>query len=52
MTGIFPFVGKPEGRIHFAGEHTSALPATIEGAIYSGIRAASEVSVNLKGRLR
>jgi monoamine oxidase len=44
MTGIFPFVGKPEGRIHFAGEHTSALPATIEGAIYSGIRAASEVS--------
>jgi monoamine oxidase len=44
MTQIFPFVAKPEGRIHFAGEHTSALPATIEGAIYSGLRAASEVS--------
>jgi monoamine oxidase len=44
MTQIFPFVAKPEGRIHFAGEHTSALPATIEGAIYSGVRAAAEVS--------
>jgi monoamine oxidase len=44
MTETFPFVGKPEGRIHFAGEHTSVLPATIEGAIYSGLRAASEIS--------
>jgi monoamine oxidase len=44
MTRIFPFVAKAEGRIHFAGEHTSALPASIEGAIYSGIRAASEIS--------
>jgi monoamine oxidase len=44
MTQIFPFVAKPEGRIHFAGEHTSALPVTIEGAIDSGVRAASEVS--------
>ncbi len=40
----FPFVAKAVGRIHFAGEHTSALRASIEGAIYSGIRAASEVS--------
>jgi monoamine oxidase len=44
MTQIFPFAAKPEGRIHFAGEHTSALPVTIEGAIDSGVRAASEVS--------
>jgi monoamine oxidase len=44
MTELFPHAASPEGRIHFAGEHTSTLPATIEGAIYSGVRAASEVT--------
>lgn len=33
----------PEGRIHFAGEHTSKLPATMEGALESGVRAAREI---------
>jgi monoamine oxidase len=33
----------PEGRIHFAGEHTSAWQAWMEGAIESGERAAAEV---------
>jgi monoamine oxidase len=32
-----------EGRIHFAGEHTSPWPGWIQGAIYSGQRAAREV---------
>jgi monoamine oxidase len=34
---------QPHGRIHFAGEHTSILSATMEGALRSGIRAAHEV---------
>jgi monoamine oxidase len=34
---------KPEGRLHFAGEHTSSFHGWIEGAIESGIRTAFEV---------
>jgi monoamine oxidase len=33
----------PEGRIHFAGEHTSLAHAWIQGAIESGLRAALDV---------
>ena len=33
----------PHGRIHFAGEHTSILRSTMEGALRSGIRAAREI---------
>jgi monoamine oxidase len=33
----------PEGRFHFAGEHASLSHAWIQGAIHSGLRAASEV---------
>lgn len=32
-----------EGRIHFAGDHTSLKPAWIEGALESGVRTALEV---------
>ncbi len=35
---------RPEGRIHFAGEHTSSFHGWVEGAIESGIRAAAEVN--------
>ncbi|MEC3883032.1 flavin monoamine oxidase family protein [Halobacillus sp. HZG1] len=34
----------PEGRIHFAGEHTSTFHGWVEGAIESAIRAANEVN--------
>ena len=34
---------RPEGRVHFAGEHTSLDHRWIEGAVESGIRTASEV---------
>jgi len=47
MTTLFPYVAKPEGRVHFAGEHTSGLGATLEGAVQSGIRAANEVTATL-----
>ena len=36
-------LSQPHGRIHFAGEHTTILSATIEGALRSGARAAREV---------
>ncbi|MCI0625217.1 MAG: FAD-dependent oxidoreductase [Acidobacteria bacterium] len=44
MTSWLPIIKQPEGRLHFAGEHTSVLPATMEGALESGIRAAREVN--------
>lgn len=43
-TELFPYIPTPEGRVHFAGEHTSTMPAWIEGAIQSGIRVAHEVT--------
>ena len=43
MTNWLPRIIKPEGRIHFAGEHASIFPATMEGAIESGIRVANEI---------
>lgn len=33
------------GRVHFAGEHTSVLRSTMEGALRSGIRAAEKITV-------
>jgi monoamine oxidase len=34
----------PEGRLYFAGEHTSPWPGWIQGALHSGLRAATEVN--------
>ncbi|MEH7349123.1 flavin monoamine oxidase family protein [Gottfriedia acidiceleris] len=41
---LTPYISTPEGRVHFAGEHTSSAPAWIEGAVESGIRSAFEVN--------
>ncbi len=38
-----PELARPESRVHFAGEHTSWLSRTMEGALESGNRAAREV---------
>jgi len=43
LTEWMPELARAEGRIHFAGEHTSALARTMEGALESGNRAAREV---------
>ncbi len=43
VTSWHPRIVHPEGRIHFAGEHTSIFRATMEGAIESGVRAAREI---------
>ncbi|MFD5770704.1 flavin monoamine oxidase family protein [Streptomyces sp. NPDC127049] len=42
-TELFPHVRGPEGRLHFAGCHTSVKPAWIEGALESAVRVALEV---------
>lgn len=36
-------LSRQEGKIHFAGEHTTILRSTMEGAMRSGVRAAGEV---------
>jgi monoamine oxidase len=43
MSAIMPDIARPEGRIHFAGEHTSSWMGWMQGAIESGERAAREV---------
>ena len=43
QTRLQPSIIAPEGRIHFAGEHTSLYHAWIQGALESGIRAAKEI---------
>jgi monoamine oxidase len=44
MTTLLPIAQRPEGRIHFAGEHTSAWHGWMNGALESGNRAAAEVN--------
>ena len=44
VTGHLKALQRPHGRIHFAGEHTTVLRGTMEGALRSGIRAAEEVN--------
>ena len=49
--GAWAFVGfsdyatavRPDGRIHFAGEHMSAWPSWMQGALSSGLRAVKEI---------
>jgi len=38
-----PHIAPPEGRIHFAGEHTATWVGFIEGAVESGERVAQEI---------
>src|SRR5713226_7518425 len=44
MTTLLPTAQRAEGRIHFAGEHTSAWHGWMNGALESGNRAAAEVN--------
>jgi monoamine oxidase len=43
-------IAKPEGRLHFAGEHTSIFSAWMEGALQSGCRAAIEIDSRIPDR--
>ncbi|MFL5734553.1 MAG: flavin monoamine oxidase family protein [Chloroflexia bacterium] len=44
QTQLYEHIKAPEGRIHFAGEHTSLCHAWLQGALESGLRAACEVN--------
>jgi monoamine oxidase len=44
MRSLLPHLAAAEGRIHFAGEHTSAWSGWMQGALESGNRAAREVN--------
>ena len=47
MIQMYAQVGKPEGRVFFAGEHTSAACAWMQGALESGDRVAREINETL-----
>jgi monoamine oxidase len=44
MSDLLPHIARPEGRIHFAGEHVSSWPGWMQGAFQSGHRAAREIN--------
>jgi monoamine oxidase len=43
MQQLLAHIARPEGRVHFAGEHTSAWSGYMQGAIESGLRVAREI---------
>ena len=44
LESVVQHAASPEGRIHFAGDHTSIWPSAMQGAVQSGSRAASEIA--------
>lgn len=44
LTTLMPHSFTREGRLHFAGEHTSPWQGWMQGALYSGRRAAQEIA--------
>lgn len=44
MSSLLPHIARPEGRIHFAGEHASTAPGWMQGALESGNRVAQEIN--------
>ncbi len=44
-----PELASPEGPIHFAGEHASGSRGWMQGALQSGLRAASEIDATVTG---
>jgi len=44
ITTTRTFIAKPEGRIHFAGEHTAGWQGYMNGAVESGHRVAKEIN--------
>ncbi|MGH9971826.1 MAG: flavin monoamine oxidase family protein [Pyrinomonadaceae bacterium] len=44
MGELWPHIARSEGRVHFAGEHTSAWIRWMQGALHSGNRVAREVN--------
>jgi monoamine oxidase len=51
MSELLPHIAGAEGRIHFAGEHTSSWPGWMQGAFQSGHRAAREINRGVMEKL-
>ena len=47
MFSLLPHIAAPDGRIHFAGEHTSPWHGWMRGALHSGIRVAREIGARV-----
>ncbi len=43
MGTLLPHITRPEGHVHFAGEHASPWIGWMQGALHSGIRVAQEI---------
>lgn len=41
---LYPYISTPEGKVHFAGEHTTLTHGWMQGAIESVIRVAYEIN--------
>jgi monoamine oxidase len=52
MASLYNDIVKAEGKIHFAGEHTSFEHGWVEGAIESGLREAEAITQELHKRSR
>lgn len=48
LTSMLPYLSAPVGRLHFAGDQTSALPGWMQGALESGLRAAGEIDSGIR----
>jgi monoamine oxidase len=44
MSELWPHVARPEGRVHFGGDHTSPYIRWQQGALHSGKRVAREIN--------
>ena len=44
MLSLLPHIASPEGRVYFAGDHTSPWSGWMQGALESGLRAAREIN--------
>jgi monoamine oxidase len=44
VEGVLPHLGRAEGRLHFAGDHTSHRPGFLHGALASAERVVTEIS--------
>jgi len=44
VTSFYKLIPKPEGRIHFAGDHTSPFPGWMQGAFQSAQRVVREIN--------
>lgn len=51
MGELWPHIARAEGRVHFAGDHTSAWIRWMQGALHSGNRVAKEVNATKTRRL-